>query len=107
MRSKVLGTTEILRIVLAVRAAVPGVGLCDEIQIGTHRWSTREAPALSISLEHLAEILKEEPDLVDPARVAKLMGVLCLTAAFGVHGDLRTRGERVQAVLPRALGGGG
>jgi hypothetical protein len=32
-----------LKIVLAVRATVPGVGIGDEIQINTRRWPTREA----------------------------------------------------------------
>jgi hypothetical protein len=78
---------EALKIVLAVRAAIPGVGVRDEIQLNARRWPTREAPTLAVSLDCLVEILTKEPDVIDPANVAKLMASLCLWALPAFEGD--------------------
>jgi hypothetical protein len=75
-----------LKIVLAVRAAVPGIGIGDEIQMNTHRWNTREAPTLTVSLDCLARILAEEGNIGDED-LTHLMIIFCECALPAFHGD--------------------
>jgi hypothetical protein len=76
-----------LKIVLAVRAAVPGVGIDDEIEINSRRWATREAATLTVSLDCLAKALTEESAVTDPIELARLMASLCRRAEPAFHGD--------------------
>jgi hypothetical protein len=76
-----------LKIVLAVRAVVPGVGIDDEIEINTRRWATREAPTLTVSLDCLAKALTEESAVTDPIARARLMASLCRWAMPAFQGD--------------------
>jgi hypothetical protein len=76
-----------LKIVLAVRAAVPGVGIDDEIEITTRRWATREAATLTVSLDCLAKALAEESAVTDPIARARLMASLCRRAMPAFQGD--------------------
>jgi hypothetical protein len=91
---------ETLKIVLAVRAAVPGVGVRDEIQLNARRWPTREAPTLTVSLDCLVEILTEKSDLINTAHVAKLMASLCLNASSAFEGDSQLAVREAQRYDP-------
>ena len=86
-RSRLAGEIEELKIVLAVRAAVPAWGIFGEVKINTHRWPTRDAPTLSVSLDCLANILTRELAVNDPKKVAELMASLCRSAEPTVGGD--------------------
>jgi hypothetical protein len=73
---------DLLKIVLAVRAAVPTIVIWDEIEINAHRWLTREALSLTVSLECLERVLAEECPALDQSDVARLITMICWRCAY-------------------------